>query len=122
MGIESCGPFPTDQRSTDLRSTVLRSTDQRSTDQRNSDQRSSDPGRASQASADPRSSHPYASGQLSFVKATGTGCQIHRETTGRYVVSHPGQPRARVLAATLAGAYAACRTWELSGRLLDPAI
>ena len=63
-----------------------------------------------------------ASAQLSFVNATGTGCQIHRETTGRYVVSHPGQPRARVLAATLAGAYAACRTWELSGRLLDPAI
>lgn len=67
-------------------------------------------------------SSQLTNGQLSFVNATGTGCQIHRETTGRYVVSHPGQPRARVWAATLAGAYAACRTWELSGRLLDPAI
>ncbi|MFM7085893.1 MAG: hypothetical protein ACKOGI_08460 [Vulcanococcus sp.] len=75
-----------------------------------------------QISSEPRSGQPQSHGQLSFVKATGTGCQIHRETTGRYVVSHPGQPRARVLAATLAGAYAACRTWELSGRLLDPAI
>jgi hypothetical protein len=52
------------------------------------------------------------SGELSFVNATGSGCQIHRETTGRYVVSHPQQPRARLMAATLAGAYAACRTWE----------
>lgn len=51
-------------------------------------------------------------GELSFVNATGSGCLIHRETTGRYVVSHPQQPRARLMAATLAGAYAACRTWE----------
>jgi len=49
---------------------------------------------------------------LSFVNDTGCGCQIFRETTGRYVVSHAQQPRMRVLAATLAGAYAACRSWE----------
>lgn len=63
-----------------------------------------------------------ASGELSFVNATGSGCQIHRETTGRYVVSHPEQPRTRVLAATLAGAYAACRSWEQRGLLAGPAI
>ena len=50
--------------------------------------------------------------ELSFVKATGSGCQIFRETTGRYVVSHELQPRQQVKAATLAGAYAACRSWE----------
>ena len=61
------------------------------------------------------------SGELSFVQATGSGCQIHRETTGRYVVSHPQQPRTRLMAATLAGAYAACRTWEQrSGQPTQP--
>lgn len=60
-------------------------------------------------------------GELSFVKATGSGCQIHRETTGRYVVSHAQQPRARLMAATLAGAYAACRTWEERAGLTNPA-
>ena len=50
--------------------------------------------------------------ELSFVNATGSGCMIFRETTGRYVVSHAQQPQARLMAATLAGAYAACRTWE----------
>ena len=60
------------------------------------------------------------SDELSFVNATGSGCQIHRETTGRYVVSHSQQPRARMLAATLAGAYAACRTWEQRASLSNP--
>ncbi len=49
---------------------------------------------------------------LSFVNATGSGCQIFRETTGRYVVSHELQPRQQMKVATLAGAYAACRSWE----------
>lgn len=62
-----------------------------------------------------------SSGDLSFVNATGSGCQIHRETTGRYVVSHPQQPRARVLVATLAGAYAACRAWEQRGLFAETA-
>lgn len=61
-------------------------------------------------------------GELSFVKATGSGCQIHRETTGRYVVSHPQQPRMRMLAATMAGAYAACRVWERRACLLDSTV
>lgn len=50
--------------------------------------------------------------ELSFVKATGSGCQIFRETTGCYVVSHEQQPRQQLKAATLAGAYAVCRHWE----------
>jgi hypothetical protein len=50
--------------------------------------------------------------ELSFVNVTGSGCQIFRETTGRYVVSHEQQPRQQVKVATLAGAYAACRNWE----------
>ena len=60
-------------------------------------------------------------GELSFVKATGSGCQIHRETTGRYVVSHAQQPQGRLTAATLAGAYAACRTWEERTAPVNPA-
>lgn len=49
---------------------------------------------------------------LSFVNATGSGCVIYRETSGRYVVSHLDAPRHSLHAATLAGAYAACRGWE----------
>jgi hypothetical protein len=49
---------------------------------------------------------------LSFVNATGSGCVIYRETSGRYVVSHQDAPRDSLHAATLAGAYAACRGWE----------
>lgn len=49
---------------------------------------------------------------LSFVNATGSGCMIYRETSGRYVVSHLDAPRDSLHAATLAGAYAACRGWE----------
>jgi hypothetical protein len=64
---------------------------------------------------------PFRGGELSFVNATGSGCQIFRETTGRYVVSHDQQPRMRVLAATLAGAYAACRSWEQRVSLANPA-
>ena len=60
-------------------------------------------------------------GELSFVKAMGSGCEIHRETSGRYVVSHPQQPRARQMAATLAGAYAACRAWEQRAGLVEMA-
>ena len=33
---------------------------------------------------------------LSFVDATGSGCLIHRETTGRYVVSHEAVPDGRL--------------------------
>lgn len=49
---------------------------------------------------------------LSFVNATESGCVIYRETSGRYVVSHLDAPRHSLHAATLAGAYAACRGWE----------
>lgn len=49
---------------------------------------------------------------LSVVRTTETGCLIQREVTGRYVVSHPSEPNRRTHAATLAGAYAACRGWE----------
>jgi hypothetical protein len=52
------------------------------------------------------------SSDLSFVNATDSGCVIYRETTGRYVVSHQDAPRDSLHAATLAGAYAACRGWE----------
>lgn len=59
------------------------------------------------------------SSHLSFVNATDSGCVIYRETTGRYVVSHQDAPRDSLHAATLAGAYAACRGWEarLNGAL-----
>jgi hypothetical protein len=49
---------------------------------------------------------------LSFVNATGSGCVIYRETSGRYVVSHVESPLHRLHAATLAGAYALCQGWE----------
>jgi hypothetical protein len=49
---------------------------------------------------------------LSFVNATGAGCVIYRETSGRYVVSHAETPMRRLPAATLAGAYALCQGWE----------
>ena len=69
-----------------------------------------------------RAGNGLGGSDLSFVNATGSGCQIFRETTGRYVVRHDQQPRMRVMAATLAGAYAACRTWEQQSRQLDPAL
>ena len=50
--------------------------------------------------------------ELSFVNCTGSGCLIHRETSGRYVVSHAAVPDGQLHAATLAGAYAACRGWD----------
>lgn len=49
---------------------------------------------------------------LSFVNATGAGCVIFRETTGRYVVSCEQEPRQRHRVATLAAAHAVCRGWE----------
>jgi hypothetical protein len=49
---------------------------------------------------------------LSFVRATGSGFVIYRETSGRYVVNHPQAPLDSLHAATLAGAYAACQGWE----------
>jgi hypothetical protein len=49
---------------------------------------------------------------LSFVNATGSGCVIYRETSGRYVVSHVETPLSKLHAATLAGAYAVCQGWE----------
>lgn len=54
-----------------------------------------------------------ASDHRSFVDATGSGCLIHRETTGRYVVSHEAIPDGELHAATLAGAYAACCGWDV---------
>jgi hypothetical protein len=51
---------------------------------------------------------------LSFVNATGSGCVIYRETSGRYVVSHVEEPLHSRPAATLAGAYAVCQGWERS--------
>lgn len=53
-----------------------------------------------------------AGNHLSFVNATRSGCFIHRETTGRYVVSHEAVPDGQLHAATLAGAYAACCGWD----------
>lgn len=52
-------------------------------------------------------------GELSYVGETGSGCLIHRETTGRYVVSHQEHPRGRAHAATLASAYATCQVFEM---------
>ncbi len=49
---------------------------------------------------------------LSFVDSTRTGCQIYRNMTGCYVVHHELQPGQRALTPTLAGAYAACHSWE----------
>ncbi|MEB3170746.1 MAG: hypothetical protein VKK43_05175 [Synechococcaceae cyanobacterium] len=50
--------------------------------------------------------------ELSFVNATGSGCMIFRETTGRYVVSREQEPRQQLRVATLAAAHAACRGLE----------
>lgn len=50
--------------------------------------------------------------ELSFVNATGSGCMIYRETTGRYVVSREQEPRQQLRVATLAAAHAACRGLE----------
>ena len=50
--------------------------------------------------------------ELSFVNATGSGCVIFRETTGRYVVSREQEPRRQLRVATLAAAHAACRGFE----------
>ncbi|KEF42710.1 MAG: hypothetical protein ER33_03995 [Cyanobium sp. CACIAM 14] len=49
---------------------------------------------------------------LSFVNSTESGCQIFRDTSGCYVVSHALNPGQRAITATLAGAYAACQGWE----------
>jgi hypothetical protein len=50
--------------------------------------------------------------ELSFVNATGSGCVIFRETTGRYVVSCDQEPRQQKRVATLAAAHAVCRGFE----------
>ncbi|MEB3255568.1 MAG: hypothetical protein VKJ05_04175 [Synechococcaceae cyanobacterium] len=50
--------------------------------------------------------------ELSFVNATGAGCMIYRETTGRYVVSREQEPRQQLRVATLAAAHAVCRVFE----------
>jgi hypothetical protein len=50
--------------------------------------------------------------ELSFVNATGDGCLIFRETTGRYVVSREQEPRQQLRVATLAAAHAVCRVFE----------
>lgn len=49
--------------------------------------------------------------EFSFVSEAGNGCLIHRETTGRYVVSHKERPQQRRWVATLASAYATCQGW-----------
>ncbi len=49
---------------------------------------------------------------LSFVNSTASGCQIFRNTTGCYVVSHALSPGQKAMTPTLAGAYAACQGWE----------
>jgi hypothetical protein len=56
---------------------------------------------------------------LSLVNTIGKDCHIYRETSGRYVVSdfHPGHHRE---VATLACAYATCRSWENDPRLPWP--
>lgn len=50
--------------------------------------------------------------ELSFVNATGAGCVILRETTGRYVVRCEQEPRQQQHVATLAAAHAVCRGFE----------
>jgi hypothetical protein len=50
--------------------------------------------------------------ELSFVNATGDGCMIFRETTGRYVVSREQEPSQQQRVATLAAAHAVCRVFE----------
>jgi hypothetical protein len=50
--------------------------------------------------------------ELSFVNATGAGCVIFRETTGRYVVSCEKEPLQQQRVATLAAAHAVCRGFE----------
>jgi hypothetical protein len=50
----------------------------------------------------------------SFVSSTESGCQIFRETSGCYVALHALNPDRQVMTPTLAGAYAACRGWELA--------
>lgn len=57
---------------------------------------------------------------LSFVNATGSGCMIFRETTGRYVVSREEEPRQQLRVATLAAAHAACRGFERREELQVP--
>jgi hypothetical protein len=59
--------------------------------------------------------------ELSFVNVTGTGCLIYRETSGQYIVSHKEKPCQRLQAATLAGAYAACKGLE-QGQLDRPVV
>jgi hypothetical protein len=54
--------------------------------------------------------------ELSYVNATGGGCVIFRETTGRYVVSHEQEPGQRLRAATLAAAHAVCQGLERRDR------
>ncbi len=49
---------------------------------------------------------------LSLVNTIGKDCRIYRETCGRYVVSLDEDPRHRREVATLACAYATCRSWE----------
>ena len=50
--------------------------------------------------------------ELSFVNATGAGCVILRETTGRYVVRCELEPSQQQHVATLAAAHAVCRSFE----------
>ena len=57
--------------------------------------------------------------ELSFVNATGSGCIIFRETTGRYVVSREEEPRQQLRVATLAAAHAACRGLERQDQLQE---
>jgi hypothetical protein len=52
---------------------------------------------------------------LSFVNSTSSGCQIFRDRSGCYVVSHELSPGERAMTPTLAGAYAACQGWERRG-------
>jgi hypothetical protein len=51
----------------------------------------------------------------SYVNGTASGCQIFRETSGCYVVLHEHCPGRQLMTPTLAGAYAACRDWEMAG-------
>jgi hypothetical protein len=50
----------------------------------------------------------------SYVNSTASGCQIFRETSGCYVVLHELCPGRQLTTPTLAGAYAACRDWEMA--------
>ena len=67
--------------------------------------------------------HGSHSSDLSLVNTIGENCRIYRVTSGHYLVRQDDQPLHRQEVATLACAYATCRSWEgvqLSCRASSP--